>query len=90
MQGNTYALQMGIQSMSEKPQLMRLNLNLSEQVRTDLNDLAKSAGCTLTEIVRFGLRLARLCYELDDDEKLGVFKDGQLTKEIVPPWGRRL
>jgi hypothetical protein len=69
----------------------RLNLNLSEQVRADLEELSKATGCNLTEIVRFGLRLARLYYELGNEERLGVFdKEGRLVREIVPPWGRRL
>lgn len=71
--------------------MTRLNLNLSEQVRADLNELSEGAGCSLTELVRFGLRLARLSYELGNEERLGVVdKEGKLLREIVPPWGRRL
>ena len=73
------------------PRTQRLNLNLSEHVRTDLDQLSKKTGSSLTEIVRFGLRLARLCFELQEGKKLGVFnKEGVLIKEIITPWGPRL
>jgi len=76
---------------SSSPRTQRLNLNLSEHVRADLDQLSKKTGSSLTEIVRFGLRLARLCFELQEGEKLGVFnKDGVLVKEVITPWGPRL
>ena len=65
----------------------RVNLNLSEESRADLDRLAKAARCNLTELIRFGLMLVKLYYDSPPDEKLAVVKDGKLLKEILPPWG---
>jgi hypothetical protein len=65
----------------------RLNLNLSEKSRAELDDLAKEADCNLTQLVRFGLTLVKLYYRpAAPGEKLAIVKDGKLVKEILPPY----
>ena len=65
----------------------RLNFNLSGKARAELDRLAATAGCTLTEVVRLGLMLAKVYYELAPDEQLAVIKDGEPVKVILPPVG---
>ena len=73
------------QKMEVRP--TRLNLNLSEKARAELDRLATKAGCTFTELVRLGLMLARVYHDLGPGETLAVARDGKLVKEILPPVG---
>ena len=73
------------QKMEVRP--TRLNLNLSEKARAELDRLSAKAGCTFTELVRLGLMLARVYYDLGPGETLAVAKDGKVVKEILPPVG---
>ena len=65
----------------------RLNLNLSEKARAELDQLSGASGVSITHIVRFGLQLAKLYFELGDGETLGVCnKEDRLIKVVTPPW----
>ncbi len=65
----------------------RLNLNLNEAARTELNNLAKVTDRSITELVRLALSVLKvLIDELRAGHKLVVTKaDGTLVKELILP-----
>ncbi len=65
----------------------RLNLNLSDQSRADLNRISEKAGCTVSDLVRFGLMLVKLYYDAKPGEKLVLAKSDGSLMMIMPPWG---
>lgn len=64
----------------------RLNLNLSAKTRAELDLIAKKAGCTITELVRFGLAIVKLYYSSSEDEELAMVKKDGSRRTVIPPW----
>jgi len=68
--------------MTEK---VRINLHLSQETEKSLNDLAKSASTTRTEIIRQSLALMKLAQTAKQEGRhLGFVKErDKLDTEIV-------
>ncbi len=67
----------------------RINLNLSTKSYQDLQHLADTTGRTMTDIVRFGLAVAKLYLEeTRKGKKFVIAKNGKAETEIkFPDWG---
>ncbi len=70
-----------------EPKTKRVNLNLAAKSYKDLDDLSVKTGRTMTDIVRFGLALAKLY--LEEQEKgnklLIASRNGKPISEIRFP-----
>lgn len=67
--------------------ISRLNLNLPEESREQLNRLAAKTQRSITELVRTGLGLVKMFYECQAAGQRIVItdQDGNAVKEIVIP-----
>jgi len=67
--------------------IKRLNINLPERTFDELQDLARSSGRTMTDMVRIALALVVLAVEeTQRGNRLAVTsKDGHILREIVMP-----
>lgn len=65
----------------------RLNVNIPESARAEVEQLAEISGRTITDLVRFGLSLVKVVlYESRLGNKLVVTTpDGKALKELVIP-----
>lgn len=65
----------------------RLNVNLTEEAYSELEKLARSAGRSKTDLVRFALGLLRyVLNEKGQNRRFAVLSnDGQILKEFVVP-----
>jgi hypothetical protein len=72
---------------SASPGIRRLNVNLSEQVYDDLQNLAGRTGRTVSDLVRLALAVIRVILtEVGPDQNLYVgTRDGKVKKQIVIP-----
>jgi hypothetical protein len=70
-----------------KPIKARLNLNLSDEARNDVNALAQETSRSITELVRLALSVLKvLIEERKRGNKLIVTNaDGQPVKELIIP-----
>lgn len=66
----------------------RLNLNLSQKSRQELDGLANSCDCTITQLVTFALSLLKLYFDSHRRGEKLVITDSnyEVKKEIVAPW----
>lgn len=69
------------------PAIRRLNVNLSEQVYDELQELAGRTGRTVSDLVRLALAVIRVILtEVGPDQNLYVgTRDGKVKKQIVIP-----
>jgi CopG-like RHH_1 or ribbon-helix-helix domain, RHH_5 len=67
--------------------IRRLNVNLSEQVYNELQELAGRTGRTVSDLVRLALAVIRVILtEVGPDQNLYVgTRDGKIKKQIVIP-----
>lgn len=65
----------------------RLNINLPARSLDELQDLARTSGRTMTEVVRLALSLVHVAVEeVHQGNRLAVVgKEGQLLREILLP-----
>ena len=65
----------------------RLNVNIPESARAEVDQLVEASGRSITELVRLGLGLARVVlHESRQGHKLVVTtEDGRPIKELVIP-----
>ncbi|HEV8240083.1 MAG TPA: ribbon-helix-helix protein, CopG family [Thermoanaerobaculia bacterium] len=69
------------------PQVKRLNINLPAKAFDELQELARSSGRTMTDIVRLALGLVVVgVEETERGNRLAITSsDGRLLREIVLP-----
>jgi hypothetical protein len=66
---------------------MRLNVNIPESARAEVDQLVEISGRSITELVRFGLSLVKVVLH---ESKLGnkivvATEDGRAIKELIIP-----
>ena len=70
-----------------EPGVRRLNINLPEPVFAELQDLSKSTGRSMTDLVRTALGLVNVAYQESEQSHVIAVADksGKLLKQLVLP-----
>jgi hypothetical protein len=65
----------------------RLNVNLSERAREEVNGLSDDTGRSITDLVRIGLSLVKVVFEesRQGNKLIVTTADGKPLKELVIP-----